>query len=409
MLAESACVQENGGEHVETRFVSRLGQLAVAEAGVYADGVFLEVGTLQVDSRVIGKNQLCDAEILDFPPRGHRARLAEISVGEGDILFLLGGGDLDRLALLIKCGEDLGAVLGSGLGGQGDGEIPVLPEALQGLVALLESEGLEGHPGDAEGFLGIGKDPVATDAFHQSHCKRGGLASVGPLHCLLGPVENLGRDLIEFGLGESVFQGAAQFLLHHGHRFPPFALDCGDVNGSEFKGVEPFEAARTSRGNGRSFLLGEDVKTAANDRVGHPEWHASGSGGGPVGFRLVLLHESKGQVVALDLLVGEDRGLETEAARDRAHPGIRPRFLGILHGGEGLHDAALVVIEIDITHHDESHVARDVVVGIEGGEAVASGLLDDFLDPDRKAVGDEGIGQEKLELLFHQAHLDRVP
>ena len=276
-------------------------------------------------------------------------------------------------------------------------------------MALLKGEGLESHFGDAKGFPGVGEDPAAADAAHQSHGEGGRLAGVGALHRLLGPVENMGLHFIEFGLGESVFKGPAQLLLHDGHCVPPFSFHRSDIDGTEFNGIEPFEAASAAGGDGGALLLGEDVKTAPNDRVGHPEWHASGPGGGPVGFRLVLLHESKGQVVALDLLVGEDRGLETEAGRDRAHPGIRPGFLGILHGGEALHDPLLVDVGIDITHYDESHVARDVVVGIEGGEAVASGFLDDFFGPDREAMGDEGIRQEKLELLFHQAHLDRVP
>jgi hypothetical protein len=84
VLAETAAFEDGLGEGVEHRHVLRLAELARADPGVQPDPAFFELGALEVDPHLIGKNQLRDTEVLDLLRAGDGAGFPEIRVAEGD-------------------------------------------------------------------------------------------------------------------------------------------------------------------------------------------------------------------------------------------------------------------------------------------------------------------------------------
>ena len=198
VLPQPARIQENGGKHIQARLVCWLGQICVTKAGVHTDRVFLEVRTLQIDTYIVRKDQLGNAEVLDFPARSYRSRLAEVGICKGDIFFLLGGIDLHLLTLSIERSEGAGSVFRRGLGGQGNCEIPVLPEALQGFMTFLKGEGLNRPLPKAEGLSWTGEDPVGVDTVYKAHGQRGGLAGVRSLDGLLFLIDDFGLRFVQF-------------------------------------------------------------------------------------------------------------------------------------------------------------------------------------------------------------------
>ena len=284
----------------------------------------------------------------------------------GDAIGIIIAGPLAfGSALSIERSENTGSVFGRGLGGQGNCQIPVLPEALQGFMAFLKGERFQGLPGDVQRFPGACENAAATDAVDQPRGKGSRLTGICSLYRLLGPVQDCGLDLVEFGLGEPVFEGPSQFLFHHRHGFLPFAFYGSDIDGAEFNGIEPFEPPRTPGGNGRALFLGENIEPAPDHGICNPEWHTGDPGSSLVWSGLVFLHEPKSEVVTLDLLVGKDRSLESESFRDLAHLGLFPGLVGIFHGGEGCHNTFLVGGRVDITHDYEGHVGRDVIIFVK--------------------------------------------
>lgn len=397
------------GEGGEADLVGGCGEAAIADAGGEGDAVLFEIGALEIHGDAVGEGPGGDTETFDFALLIDFSCRAEIGVGElGDFDFL-GCLELGSASGGEGLAEGGGDVIGGLRGGEDEAGFDGFPESGEGGLAVGRGEVLESSAGDFQiGFRGA-EDAAGIDGLDRGGGEIVGFPAGGGFHGLVVGVEKVGGGFVEFGLGETEFQRAAEFVFEDGDGVFEAAIGDADIDTAEDEMLEEIGLRGGAAEDGRAGLFGEAVETEAEHGIGEIHAEVLGAGGAGVRARLIVGDGHEAEFRGGEFLVGEDEGFEAVGGGDGAEVGLGAGFGGVGEGAEGIGDAAGEIGGIDIAGDDEGHATRDVVFRVEVDEAFAWCLADDLLGADGEAAGDEGIGEQGGELFLHDPVGDGIP
>ena len=142
--------------------------------------------------------------------------------------------------------------------------------------------------------------------------------------------------------------------------------------------------------------------------MGDVERHFFDAVGGGVGLVFVVAHKRERNFGGIDLLVAEDRSLDSLEGLDASKLGFGAGVFRVLHRCECRFDAIADFRRFHIADDYKGHAVGCVVARVEVGESLARGLADDFFFADWEPPCDERIGQHFGKLLLHDAVADRI-
>ncbi len=407
---ESAEGEGGLGEGDDAGEVFGSGEFAAAEADSDADGAFFEGGGFDADADAVFEGGLGDFDIGDGFLFADFACGAEIVVGEGGGCFFGGGFHWD-FAAGFEGGEDLSGGIAIELQFATDEELDVLgvPVGLEGGVGVGGGDAGEFLGNASEIVGGVGEDFASGELADEAVGEIAGAAGGGLVGAEFELLFQGGGGFVEFGLGEAVLDGAAEFLFDEGEGFGPvFGLaGGGDAAGGEE--LQVVVGVGLGGEDGGVFLLGDFGEALVDDGVGEVADKAGFALGGGIGFGTDLAIDFDGEVDGFGLHFGVEFGDDAAAFFDDTEVGVG----GVCGGGFSITEVGLDEFGDEsgvreVADGDEAGALGGVPFGVEVDEALAGHLLYRVFDADGEAVGEDGFGEGELVAFDHGAVVDGV-
>ena len=388
----------------------RLAEAAVADAGAEVDAAGLELRGLEVDADAVGKRHEGDAEVIDGGAGGDLAGLAEVGVGPDRFSLDGGGGDGHGGRFFVGGGEQRGGIGWRNFGVTGDGDDAAGggPRGAEGGEALGGGDLFKGRTVKREIGGRMREDVLRVNGGGEGCGERTGATRGGGFHGLLKGVDKRGGDLTEFGGGEAMGEGAAEFLVGDGERGGPLVGFAGKVDGGFAVEIVAVGHGGSAVGERGVFLFRESRKPASDDSVGERAREALKAVGNGVGLE-TLRRERRdrnlgGRRLDLGMVVSAEaggrgdgaavgRGSNGSAGRQRRERGNDLFFKG-------------VDVEVADGNHGDFFGAIPGVVEVD--ELLARGALDDGVEADRETLWEQGIGEVEGKVGDQRAESDGV-
>ena len=275
-------------------------------------------------------------------------------------------------------------------------------------MAFLGGDGGEVGLDAGEFGVGVGEDFVVGDGFDEEVGEVAAFAGGGALGGVLVGGGGIGFGFGEFGGGEAVEDGAADFLFAGGEGlFPIFGFGV-HLEGGAFEVAHPVVGADGGGEEGAVGVFGEDLEAAVDDGVGQAADEVLAAGEGAVGAVPRGAHGFDADGDGAGFFFGEEAGFEALGWGDGAEVGIGGGAGGGFEAGELGGDDLGGEGGVDVAGDDDGDALWGIPFAVEVGEALAGGGFDDGFVADGEAAGDEGVGEGEFEALNHHAVVDVI-